>query len=171
MTLWVGGRSEAIRSGLRSRSPQRDLHPKAQRSGDVDERVDAAQRAYARALTLRRDHVGALSNMVALHRSRGLPRQASGYEKRLRRAQASDPFSQFLIAQSRAAAGAQREAIVHYQRAIRLLPGEPRFHRSLAEAYQQQGKLAAAERARARASEIEARLASRRGIREAPAPG
>jgi tetratricopeptide (TPR) repeat protein len=132
---------------------------------------DAADRAYARALTLRRDHVGALSNMVALHRSRGVPRQAAGYEKRLQRAQASDPFSQFLIAQSLAAAGAQREAIVHYQRAIRLLPGEPRFHRSLAEAYQQQGKLAAAERARARASELEARLASRRGIREAPAPG
>lgn len=132
---------------------------------------DAAERAYARALTLQRDHVGALSNMVALHRSRGMPRQAASYERRLQRVQASDPFSQFLIAQSLAASGAQREAIVHYQRAIRLLPGEPRFHRSLAEAYQQQGKLDAAERARERASQLEAGQASRRGIRDAPAPG
>jgi tetratricopeptide (TPR) repeat protein len=130
---------------------------------------DAAERAYARALTLQREHVGALSNMVALHRSRGMQRQAASYERRLQRVQASDPFSQFLIAQSLAAAGAQREAIVHYRRAIRLLPDEPRFHRSLAEVYRQLGEPAAAARAGERASQLEAGQASRRGIRDAPA--
>ena len=130
-------------------------------------RREDAERAYLRALKLRRDHVGALSNIVALYRGGETNRQATGYEKRLQRAQASDPFSQYLIAQSLANSGSDGQAIANYQRAIRLLPGEPRFHRSLADAYQRQGNAPAAERARMRASRLEARPASRRGIREA----
>ncbi len=134
-------------------------------------RREEAERAYLRALKLRRGHVGALSNIVALYRSSGAARQAAGYDKRLQRAQASDPFSQFLLAQALAASGRDGQAIIHYQRAIRLLPDEPRFHHSLADAYERQGNAVAAERARTRAGRIEARQASRRGIREAATPG
>ena len=91
--------------------------------------------------------------------------------KRLQRAQAADPFSQFLIAQGFADSGAYAAAVAHYRRAIRLLPDEPQFHRSLADAYQKQGDTAAAERARHRASILEARQDSRRGIRDAADPG
>lgn len=134
-------------------------------------RRNAAERAYLRALKLQGDHVGALSNLVALHRADGASDQLGRYEKRLQRAQASDPFSQFLAAQSLAVSGAHAAAIEHYQRAIRLLPGEPLFHRGLAEAYQGQGDIAAAERSRERAGRIEARQAARRRIRDVGAPG
>lgn len=130
-------------------------------------RPDAAERAYMQALKLQRNHLGALGNLVALHRASGDARLADGYAKRLQRAQSSDPFSQFLIAQALADSGAYDDAIVHYRRAIRLLPDEPQFHRSLADAYQQQGNATAAERARSRAGRLEARRASHRGIRDA----
>ncbi len=134
-------------------------------------RPHAAERAYLQALKLQGDHVGALSNLVALYRAGGASDQLGRYEKRLLRAQASDPFSQFLAAQSLAVSGAHAAAIEHYQRAIRLLPGEPLFHRGLAQAYQDQGDAAAAARARERASRIEARQAARRRIRDAGEPG
>ena len=75
-------------------------------------------------------------------------------------------FSQFLLARSLADAGAYDDAVVHYRRAVRLLPDEPQFHRSLADAYLAQGKAQAAERARRHADKLDARRAARRGIRE-----
>lgn len=130
-----------------------------------------AERAYLRAVALQRDHIGALSNLVGFFRAGGDPARAATYEQRLQRAQAMDPFSQFLIGQSRSEAGVPADAIAHYRRAIRMLPQEPQFHRSLAEAYQALGDMAAAERARERASQLETRQEARRGIREADDPG
>ncbi len=136
-------------------------------------RNDAAEHAYLQALALQRDHLGALGNLVALHRNRGDTRQADGYAQRLQRAQAVDPFSQFLLAQALANSGAYADAVAHYRRAIRLLPDEPQFHRGLADAYLKQGKIVAAERARNRAGRLEAHRESQRGIRDAtdPDPG
>ena len=136
-------------------------------------RNDAAEHAYLQALALQRDHLGALGNLVALHRNRGDTRQADGYAQRLQRAQAVDPFSQFLLAQALANSGAYADAVAHYRRAIRLLPDEPQFHRGLADAYLKQGKTVAAERARNRAGRLEAQRESQRGIRDAadPDPG
>jgi len=134
-------------------------------------RRDEAERAYLRAVTLQRDHIGALSNLVGFFRASGNPARAATYERRLRRAQALDPFSQFLLGQARADAGVPTDAIAHYRRAIRMLPREPSFHRSLADAYQALGDLAAAERARERANRLEMRQEARRGIREADDTG
>ena len=135
-------------------------------------RRDAAERAYLQALQRQRDHLGALGNLVGLYRETGATRLADGYAKRLQRAQASDPFSQFLLAQALADAGAYGDAVAHYRRAIRLLPDEPQFHRSLADAYLKQGNPTAAERARSRAGRLEAQRESQRGIRDAdPGPG
>src|SRR6478672_1530637 len=130
-----------------------------------------AERAYLRAVNLERDHIGALSNLVGFLRTGGDTARVVTYERRLRHAQSMDPFSQFLIGQSRAEAGEPADAVAHYRRAIRLLPQEPQFHRSLAEAYQALGDLTAAERARERASRLEERQEARRGIRKADDPG
>jgi tetratricopeptide (TPR) repeat protein len=67
-------------------------------------RRDEAERAYLRAISLQRDHIGALANLVGFHRAGGDAAQLAFYEKRLQRAQALDPFSQFLIGQARAEA-------------------------------------------------------------------
>lgn len=134
-------------------------------------RREAAEQAYLQALKLQRDHLGALSNLVGLYRETGAARLAEGYAKRLQRAQAFDPFSQFLIAQALANSGAYDDAVAHYRRAIRLLPDEPQFHRSLADAYLKQGNPTAAERARIRAGRLEAERESQRGIRDAADPG
>ena len=133
-------------------------------------RHEAAERAYLRALQLQRDHIGALGNLVGLYRGSGDAQRADAYEKRLQRAQAIDPFSQFLIAQAFAQSGAYDEAIAHYRRAIRLMPDEPEFHRNLADAYDKQGKADAAERARQRAGTLDARRASQRAIRTVDDP-
>ena len=140
------------------------VHARSGRRGE-------AERAYLRAVSLQRDHIGALSNLVGFFRTSGDPARAATYEQRLQRAQALDPFSQFLIGQSRAEAGVPAEAITHYRRAIRMLPQEPQFHRSLAEAYQALGDMAAAARSRERASQLEMRQEARRGIREADDSG
>lgn len=129
-------------------------------------RRDAAERAYLQALALQRDHIAALGNLIGLYRDSGAMQLADGYARRLRRAQSADPFSQFLLARSLADAGAYDDAVVHYRRAVRLLPDEPQFHRSLADAYLAQGKAQAAERARRHADKLDARRAARRGIRE-----
>src|SRR5690606_28611064 len=110
-------------------------------------RNEAAEHAYLRALDLERDHIGALGNLVTLYRDIGASRLERKYGKRLQRAQASDPFSQFLMAQDLVEQGAYGVAIPHYRRAIRLLPNQPQFHRSLADAYQKLGKDRAARRA------------------------
>ena len=133
-------------------------------------RRDEAERAYLHAVTLQRGHIGALSNLVGFFRA-GNPARAATYEQRLQRAQALDPFSQFLIGQSRAEAGVPADAVTHYRRAIRLLPQEPQFHRGLADAYQALGDASSAERSRERATRLEIRQEARRGIREADGPG
>lgn len=137
-------------------------------------RHEAARHAYQRALALKRDHIGALSNLVVMSDAyaNGTPAQElQEYRMRLQRAQASDPFSQFMIAEALGTSGRDSEAIAHYLRAIRLLPDEPRFHRGLAAAYERQGDASAARRARVRASRLEARQASRRGLRDAADDG
>lgn len=125
----------------------------------------AAADAYLHALRLQRDHVGALGNLAALYRDGGETRLAVRYERRLRRAQAQDPFSQFLLGQGRAASGAYAAAAAHFRRAIRLMPDQPAFHRDLAEAYEKQGRRDAAASARQRASQLEARREARRRLR------
>src|SRR3546814_15795950 len=116
-------------------------------------RHDAAERAYLHALDLERDNIGALGNLVALYRATGATRLADRYDDRLRRAQASDPFSQFLMAQELMELGAYDMAASHYRRAIRLLPNQPRFHSRLAVPLQRLRKARAAPRGRARSAE------------------
>lgn len=130
-------------------------------------RRDAAERAYLRALDLDRDNIGALGNLVALYRATGATRLAGRYDDRLRGVQASDPFSQFLMAQGLMDSGAYDMAASHYRRAIRLLPNQPQFHRSLADAYEKAGKDRAARRARDHALALEQRRYSQRSIPEA----
>src|SRR3546814_9750470 len=71
-------------------------------------RHDAAERAYLHALDLERDNIGALGNLVALYRATGATRLVDRYDDRLRSAQASDPVSQFLMAQELMELGAYR---------------------------------------------------------------
>ena len=132
---------------------------------------DQAERAYLQALALDRDHIGALSNLARLYRARGDDAQANAYDKRLGRVQARDPFSQYLLGQQRAEAGAFADAIAHYRRAIRMMPRQPAFFRDLAEAYRRTGNIAAARRADRHAEALEAAMAERRGIRDADNSG
>jgi tetratricopeptide (TPR) repeat protein len=127
-------------------------------------RLDAAERAYLHALDLERDNIGALDNLVALYRATGATRLVDRYDDRLRRAQASDPFSQFLMAQDLVEQGAYDIAIPHYRRAIRLLPNQPQFHRSLADAYQKVGKDWSARRSRHHAVSLEQRKHAQQSI-------
>src|SRR3546814_2053469 len=102
-----------------------------------------------------------------LYRATGATRLVYRYDDRLRRAQASDPFSQFLMAQELMELGAYDMAASHYRRAIRLLPNQPMFHSSLAVASQRLGKDRAARRARDRALSLEQRRHSQPSL---PAP-
>lgn len=132
----------------------------------------AAERNYLQALQLKRSHIGALGNLVGLYRKRADAARAGAYATRLERAQAADPFSQFLLAQQEAAKGAFERAIVHYRKAIRLLPAEPAFHRALAVAYLRKGDAMAWQRTLERAQALEDAREKRRGIRLAGAgPG
>lgn len=128
---------------------------------------EAAEQAYLRALALRRSHLGALTNLVLLYRTRGSETQRKLFEARLERAQDQDAFTQFLLARKLVEAGAYDDAIKRYRRAIRLMPDEPAFHHGLAETYRMQGRESAAARSRQRAENLESRRARRGGIRRA----
>lgn len=130
-------------------------------------RHDAAEQAYLRALTLRRSHLGALTNLVMLYRARGSEQQRIAYQARLERAQDQDAFTQFLLARKHADSGAYDEAVTRYRRAIRLMPDEPAFHHGLAETYGIQGRDASAKRSRHRAESLEARRMRGGGLRRA----
>src|SRR3546814_3202599 len=130
-------------------------------------RHDAAERAYLRALELEPGHIGALSNLVVMYRSIGAAGLTREYGKQLQEARRHDPFSQFLLAQELTRLGDYDDAISPFRRAIRLLPNEPTFHRSMAEAYRKAGNASAAQRAINRAESLELRKFSQRGIRDA----
>lgn len=135
-------------------------------------RRSAAEHAYLQALEHDHDHIGALGNLVGMYRATGATRLADQYESRLQRAQESDPFSQFLKARELMELEQYDRAAKHYRRAIRLLPNQPKFHRSLADAYQKLGKDRAAERTRRHALSLEQRRYSQRSIPEVePGPG
>lgn len=130
-------------------------------------RRDAAEQAYLHTLELDHDHIGALGNLVGLYRATGRVRLAHRYYQRQRHAQASDPFSQFLMAQDLMRLEAYDAAASHYRRAIRLLPNEPGFHRSLAGAYRNLGNERAAQRALRHALSLEQRKGSQQSIPDA----
>jgi Flp pilus assembly protein TadD len=127
-------------------------------------RPDRAKVEYLRALRLKRDHVGALGNLLTLvasgHADAG--DDVADVRERLEKAQRKDPFSQFVMAESKMDAGDLDAAIVHYRRAIRLLPDQPGFYRSLALAYARNGDPEASRRAEARADSLETATARRR---------
>lgn len=136
-----------------------------------DGHPDMAERDYLQALKLRRNHIGALGNLVGLYRARGDDASADAWQARLERARAADPFSQFLLAEQSMASGAYGDAVAHYLRAIRLLPREPVFFRGLAGAYRRSGDAMAAQRADRRAEALEAAVERGRAIRNAGRQG
>ena len=160
----IHGASKAIESALVLDSATATIWNNAgvihARSG----RRDLAEQAYLHALRRSRANLSALGNLVRLYRASGDAGKAGAYTSRLERAQERDPYFQFLRARELAVAGDHESAVLHYRRAIRLMPDVPAFHRGLAEAYLQQGRADAASRAQQRADSLEARAAARGGI-------
>lgn len=120
------------------------------RSGDRG----AAERAYATALALEPENSGALFNMVGLQRDKGDRVREAAFRERLERVQGNDPFHHFLQGIDCQRAGDDACAIASFRRAIRLLPGEYRFHAALAAAYRQAGDMQHAGESLARAREL-----------------
>src|SRR3546814_6824292 len=85
-------------------------------------RHDASERAYPHTLDLEGTNIGPLGNLVALYRATGATRLVDRDDDRLRRAQASDPFSPFLMAPAFVEQGASNVATTNYRLDTRLLP-------------------------------------------------
>lgn len=132
-------------------------------------RQDLAERMYLRALSLSSRNITALGNLVLLYEANGSQEKALQYKARLQRAQERDPFSQFIRAQALMKDGKEEDAIPLLRTAIRMLPEEPSFYRTLADAYHRQGQQEAADSTFDRALVLEAKMQSRRGIRNADA--
>lgn len=120
------------------------------RSGDVA----GAERGYARALQLDPEHGGALANLYSLYRQSGDTVRAERYRKRIEQARLHDPFHYFTRALAHEQRGEYGAAIRQYRHAIKLLPGEHRFHFGLARAYLHLGNARRAGAALRRAHEL-----------------
>jgi len=94
-----------------------------------------AERYYRAALEQNARHGGALSNLSLLYERMGDPLRARQLRLRNESVLKRDPFHQFLQGHAAEAAGNYAAAVAHYRRAIRLHPGEHRFHFALARAY------------------------------------
>lgn len=116
--------------------------------------LDKARLAYRRALELDPAHSVALFNMLALVQRTGDAAGEAEYRRRLERAQARDPFHQFLLATDHERHGRHALAATHYRRAIQLHGREHRFHSALARVYLQLGQPELAERALRRAQAL-----------------
>lgn len=125
----------------------------------------AAENAYGVALQKDPDDAATLSNFVNLYARTGDHARLAEYKRRLHEAQLNDPFHQFLLAIDHEKRGDQRQAIRHYQRAIRLHPGEHRFYFGLARAYVQLGDHRRARRALVKARDVS--QAGQRGVYQA----
>ena len=128
---------------------------------------DEAERSYLRALSLAGRNITALGNLVLLYEANGSQDKVLQYKERLQRAQERDPFSLFILAQGLMKKGNVEDAIPRLRTAIRLLPEEPSFYRTLADAYRRLGQQQEADGSFDRALVLEARMQSRRGIRNA----
>jgi Flp pilus assembly protein TadD len=121
----------------------------------------AAERAYAKALALDPANTSALANMANLAQRQGDHTREAELRQRLERQQRTDPFQHFLQAADYESAGDYPHAIEHYQRAIRLHDGEPRFYAALAHAYALAGDTRQASKASAHAHWLSARAAQK----------
>jgi tetratricopeptide (TPR) repeat protein len=120
------------------------------RSGDAA----GAERRYARALQLDREHGGALANMYSLYKQSGDKVRAERYRKRIERARVRDPFHYFTRALAHEQRGEYRAAIRQYRHAIKLLDSEHRLYFGLARAYLHLGDARRAGAALRRAHEL-----------------
>jgi Flp pilus assembly protein TadD len=120
------------------------------RQGDLQ----AAERDYLKALTLDPKNASALVNLVTLYRSTGDEARRAMYARRIEKIQAKDPYFQFLQAEDNEKHGDYAGAAQHYQRAIRLYDGDPRFYVGLARVYQQLGEARHARQAMNRAAAL-----------------
>lgn len=124
-----------------------------------------AERDCLRALALDPEHVGALINLIAHYQRNGASTAAAPYLKRLENLQKRDPLRQFILALDFEKRGEWRQAVAHYQRAIRLYAGEYRFHAGLANAYAQLGDRRRSARAMQRAQRLAASPPERQTLR------
>ncbi|WP_394000087.1 tetratricopeptide repeat protein [Luteimonas sp. WGS1318] len=115
----------------------------ASRRGDIA----AAEDHYRAALERNAEHWGALANLAQLYERQGDTARARPLQVRSDRVLRRDPFHQFITGAQAESAGDLTTAVQRYRRAIRLHPGEHRFHFALARALVQQGDTRGAIRA------------------------
>lgn len=107
----------------------------------------AAERHFQAALERNAAHGGALANLAQFYERQGDSARARPLQQRRDRVLRRDPFHQFITGAQAESAGDLRTAVQRYRRAIRLHPGEHRFHSALARALLQQGDTRGAIRA------------------------
>lgn len=116
--------------------------------------LDAAARAYARALKINPAHVASLSNSINLYRRLGDNATADAMLRHLDEIRAVDPFYQFMVGRQAESNGQYDKAITHYRRAIALYPTAHQFHFGLARVYFLNGDSRLAEREMRRARDL-----------------
>ncbi len=136
------------------------------RDGDLA----AAGRAYAAALELDPESAEALFNMANLYRLRGNRRREAEFQHRLGLVQEKDPLHHFLRALEYEKNGDYANATERYRQAIRLHPGEYRFHLALAKACLRTGDVHCAALAFARADAWGANAVGRTSRAALPEP-
>ncbi|MDC7807180.1 tetratricopeptide repeat protein [Luteimonas sp BLCC-B24] len=104
----------------------------------------AAERHFRAALERDPAHGGALANLSQFYTRQGDSARARPLQLRSDRLLRRDPFHQFVTGAQAEASGDLATAVQRYRRAIRLHPGEHRFHFALARALLQQGDTQAA---------------------------
>ena len=113
--------------------------------------LSTAERNFRHALELDPDEFGALLNLVELAHRRGDAREEWRWRDRLAQVQQRDPLQHFMQALDYERIGDYAQAIVHFERAIRLHPRDHRFYAALARACVEAGDRDAARDALMRA--------------------
>lgn len=131
------------------------------RDGDLA----AAGRAYAAALELDPESTEALFNMANLYRLLGDRRREAEFLHRLGLVQEKDPLHHFLRALEYEKSGDYASAVARYRQAIRLHPGEYRFHLALAKACLRTGDVHCAAQAFARTQALSGDVAGEVSMR------
>lgn len=105
-----------------------------------------AEDYFLKAIAKDSGQIATLSNLVSFYRRQGNGERVAYWRARADKALQKDPYYQFSLGRQHEQAGAYKDALRQYRRAVRLNRGEHRFHFGLARIYFELGEYRKADR-------------------------
>jgi tetratricopeptide (TPR) repeat protein len=103
-----------------------------------------AEKCYLKAISLKEDHMIAMSNLAKLYEREGQLEKAQAYSKRVEGFQRKNPYYHYSLGEEAYESKRFDDAVAHYKEALKRNSKEHNFHFALAQTYSRLGNLSEA---------------------------